>query len=176
MAGFRAQHGPSWKYVPGIAAALHLSSAEVLEHLWGERPGDLCDCGCSGIKVEPDNPSARTLLVQVLCKGCGKPRTYKQGTPHFALCRPCSQKRVSRFARLGGKGSEHPAAPVIRAALDRAGITLQEAEDRAGYAPGTVSRWLNGRRGKPGVFRETLDRLITVLQAPELSQCQPLRR
>lgn len=175
IAGFRAGRRPSWKYVDGLARALRVAPEEVAEHLWGERPGELCVCGCGGVMVPPGDPDAHKLLVELVCQGCGAPRSYRQGVEHFPHCRPCSQKRVIRFGRRSSLGSDHPAAPVLRLALERKGLTLQEAEERAGFAQGTVARWLSGRRGRPGVLRDTLERLVSVLEAPEVFDVIPWR-
>ncbi len=66
------------------------------------------------------------------------------------------------------QASDHPARPVIRRALERKALTLVQAEALAGFRQGQLARWLSGRRGKNGVFRDQLQRFVDVLEAPEL--------
>lgn len=71
---------PSWRWIEPLAEALNTSVDEVLEHLWGEKPGDPCPLqhGCGGHKVRPEDPNSHVLPISVLCARCGE---RFQGSP-----------------------------------------------------------------------------------------------
>ncbi len=75
-----------------------------------------------------------------------------------------SQQKIIRYGRTGA-GAQHPFTLALRAALERKGLTLAEACDMAGLGVSAPSRWTRGRNGP---FRESLDKLVNVLEAPEL--------
>src|SRR5262245_51916535 len=90
----RGPQRPMWRHVPKLADALHVSVEEVITGVWGERPGDSCPCGCGGVKIVPRDPTARKLLIEVACTGCGKKRTHIQGNQrfHFKRCPRCARR------------------------------------------------------------------------------------
>jgi transcriptional regulator with XRE-family HTH domain len=88
---------PSFARVEKIARALQTPLDDVMGDLWGERPGEPCDCGkCGGAKVLPAAPTALTLATERRCVQCGDLSRYREGSPlasHHSRCRRCGPGR-----------------------------------------------------------------------------------
>jgi transcriptional regulator with XRE-family HTH domain len=169
---------PGPQYVEALARTLEASVPDVLEHCYGQSVGALCPCGCGGELVLPVDLSSFSGLLPVrrLCGACGAPLgkdgLYRQGQEHFTRCRPCSLRGIRGFnTRPSAASHDHPFAAAFTAVLDRAGLNLRQACERAGLDPGEPNRWTRGARTP---FRDTVERLANALDAPELLNRQLL--
>lgn len=76
-----------------IAAILNIPLSEVVKIFWKENLGAPGRCGC-GITRFPDDPNARTLVIEIPCAQCGDKgkRITKAGAHvnHRELCKRCA--------------------------------------------------------------------------------------
>jgi len=101
----RDEARPSWLALQKIMNVYRhhgISPLEAVKRFWGEVVGDPCPCGCTGKKVLPDDPRARTLAIELSCAQCGVIRQYryqKKTDRHSRLCAVCSRsnERVERI-------------------------------------------------------------------------------
>ena len=83
---------PSGKWIVALADVLGVSREEAIKNLWGEGLGTPCLCGCSGVKVFPDEATAYTFSVQIACTNCGALRTFHNAvSAHRDRCKACAQ-------------------------------------------------------------------------------------
>lgn len=137
-----------------------------------EHLGDPCPCGCGGTKVLPTKLTAKVLAVETPCETCGEKRFYGKKGLHKRKCLSCSQIGIIRFAQ-DEKVVAFPAfRALLRSILQSRGITMRKALHLAKLDNKTVTTWINGQ-GTP--WRESVEKLAAVLEAPELVDAIPSR-
>ena len=100
-----------------------------------EKLGDPCSCGCGGVKVLPEKPTAKLLDVARPCQGCGKERVY-QGPrqAHRQYCQPCAPRHRSWAWRKRDESVMRNGAfpSLLLEALDRKAMTVNQVCAEAG--------------------------------------------
>lgn len=136
-----------------------------------EKLGDLCPCGCGGVKVLPGrfNFNFRTLAIALPCQICRAERIYHPHYPkdHRQYCKRCWPRRRPS---VSPKPSDRFRTLLIER-LDQMGITIEQACALAGFGKTTLSGWFRGNVPS----RRSLEILASVLEAPWLVDALPSR-
>ena len=152
---------PTFRGARSLSDVLGMAPTEIEELNSVEKPGDLCSCGCPGVKVLPTDPNARSLMIKLACQLCGKERVYKQGRPHFLLCHACSRNSSPIHRAF---------AVALRKTLNRKGWSLQQLRSSHGIHSERVDDWIQGRMVP---LRSSVKRLADAVDAPELVELIP---